>query len=358
MVEGFKQIGRKHKPKDIKKSWVQFKNKIYDIKTGENFEVSPEYFITNPLPWNVGESEETPIIDKLFCDWVGEKNKQILYEILAYSISLDKFLQRLFALVGGGSNGKGTYIKLLFKFLGKDNYLSSELKSLSENRFEVASLYRKLLCVMGEVSYSDLRNTNIIKKIAGEDLLRFEFKGKNAFSDENTATCICLTNSLPTTPDKTIGFYRKWLIVDFPTEFKELNKDLIEEIPEIEFNNLAKKCLRILKELYEIKKFTNEGDFEERAKRYEERSNPVMRFVEERCEEEAGETLQFIPLRIFINKCNEYLKNKHHRILNARQISEILRNEGFILGSVKTGQGSELTSVWAIKNLKFKFSSL
>lgn len=30
LISGFQQVGRKHKPKDMKKSWVQFKNKIYD----------------------------------------------------------------------------------------------------------------------------------------------------------------------------------------------------------------------------------------------------------------------------------------------------------------------------------------
>ena len=347
LIEGFKQIGRKHKPKNMKKSWVQFKDTIYDLKTGKQFEATPEYFITNPIPHNVGESEETPTIDKLLVDWVGEENKQALYEFLAYNISLDKFMQRIFALCGGGSNGKGTFIKLNYRFLGKENCVSSELKSLSEDRFEPAVLYRKLLCVMGEVSYDDLKNTNMLKKLGGEDLLSFQFKNKTPFTDENTATCVCLTNSLPTTPDKSLGFYRKWNIIDFPNQFEELKKDLIEDIPEIEFENLAAKSLRILKELYDTKKFHNEGDWEERIKRYEERSNPVMRFVEERCEEKVGEN---ITLRKFTNLCNEYLKYKHLRIMTARQIGKVLRDEGLSVGQRKI---NEITSV-VILNLIHK----
>ena len=111
-----------------------------------------------------------------------------------------------------------------------------------------------------------------------------------------------------------------------------INKDLIELIPSEEFENLAKKSLRILKEMYENPKFTNEGDFDERTKRYEERSNPVIRFIEERCEEkEEG----MIGLRDFTNSCNEYLKEKHLRILNSNQIGKILRDEGFIVGARK-----------------------
>ena len=331
IIAGFKQVGRKHKPEPKQKSWIQFKDKIYDIKTGEVFNASPKYFIMNPLPWKVGETEEIPTIDKYFDDWMQGQDKtwkEVLYEILAYNTCTDKFMQRLIALVGGGSNGKGTYIKLTQKFIGDENYVASEIKQLSENQFEPAVLFGKLLCVMGEVSQDDLKNTNQLKKLGGEDKISFQFKGKTPFTEDNTATCICLTNSMPITPDKTQGFYRRWLIVDFLNQFKEIDSGLIDRIPDVEFENLAKKCLRILKEMYETEKFTNEGDFLEREKRYEERSNPLMKFIETKCEEVENTTTS---LREFTNQCNEYFREKHLRIQNIKQIGKILREEGFII---------------------------
>lgn len=333
IIAGFKQVGRKHKPEPKKKSWVQYKDKIYDIKTGEIFNASPKYFILNPIPWSVGESEDTPTIDKLFDDWMegqDESWKDTLYEMIAYNTSTDKFMQRLIALVGGGSNGKGTYIKLNYKFLGQENCVSSEIKQLSENHFEPAVLFGKLLCVMGEVSYDDLKNTNQLKKLGGEDKISFQFKGKTPFTDDNTSTCMCLTNSMPITPDKTQGFYRKWLIIDFLNQFKEIDRSLIDTIPDIEFENLAKKCLRILKELYKNPHLTNEGDFLEREKRYEERSNPIMKFVDEKCLETENEMTS---IREFTNHCNDYLRERHLRILNSKQIGKVLRDEGFIVGA-------------------------
>lgn len=345
LVEGFKQVGRKHKPREIDKTWIQFKDKIHDVKTGQVFEATPEYFITNPIPYAVGKTDRTPEIDRLFYEWVNQP--QQLYELTAYSITPDKFMQRIFALCGGGSNGKGTFIKFLYKFIGEGNAVASELKELSENRFEPAVLYRKLLCVMGEVSYDDLRNTNMLKKIAGEDKLSFQFKGKTPFTDNNTATAVCLTNSLPVTPDKSVGFYRKWHIIDFPNQFSAIAENPIDRIPEKEFSNLALKCLNILKGLYENPKFTDEGNFEDRIKRYEERSNPIQTFVEEHCVEEEGSML---PLREFTTKCNEYLKSKHLRIMTARQIGFRLREDGFIEGSRKV----DGTSTKVVLNLRFK----
>ena len=69
-------------PKEAKSTWVQFKNTINDIETGEIFEASPEFFVTNPIPWEVGGSEETPKMDKLFEEWVGKDFVKTLHENL------------------------------------------------------------------------------------------------------------------------------------------------------------------------------------------------------------------------------------------------------------------------------------
>jgi len=352
IINALKQFGRKRIPIDAPVTWVQFKGKIHNYKTGEMFDASPEYFITNPIPFDLGKCEETPTIDNLLIEWVGEEYKTTLEEIIAYSVSSDQFMQRLIALVGGGSNGKGTFLKLLVKFLGEDNTTSSELKELSSNQFETAVIYKKLLCIMGEVSYDDLKNTNQLKKLAGEDPIRYCFKGKTPFTEKSSTTLVSATNSLPMTPDKTMGFYRKWLIVDFPNQFTEIKHGIIESIPEVEFENLAKKVFRILNEMYKSQKFTNEGSFEERMSRYEERSNPIARFIESECEEIMGESTE---LRVFSNKFNEYAKNNHLRILSVRQIGKTLRDEGFEMGKRAFNiEGGNKTSKQVILNLFLK----
>jgi len=65
---------------------------------------------------------------------------------------------------------------------------------------------------------------------------------------KNYAKILIATNNLPTTTDKTIGFYRRWLIIDFPNQFSE-KKDILADIPNEEYNSLALKCVGILKDL-------------------------------------------------------------------------------------------------------------
>jgi len=338
ILNALKQYGRMNIPEPAEFTWVQFKDTIYDYKNDTYFKASPKYFITNPIPWELGDSSETPIMTQLFKEWVGEKYVKTLEQIIAYCCSSNQFMQRLIALVGGGSNGKGTFIKLLIQFLGQENITSSELKELSSNQFETSSIYKKLLCVMGEICHDDLKNTNQIKKLSGEDQIRFCYKGKTPFSEQSITTIISATNSLPNTPDKTTGFYRKWLIIDFPNQFK-INNKILNKIPENEFNNLAKKSIIILKKLYESEKFKNEGDYEERRLKYEARSNPVIRFAEKFCKEIPNEKAE---LKHFSTKFNEYAHENHLRIMSVKQIGKILREEGYEIGN-RTYQSTDGT---------------
>ena len=347
ILNALKQHGRLNSPNPFPKNWIQFKDKIYDIKTGNSFKSTSKYFTTNPIPYKLGDNEECPNIEKLFNDWVGPNYVPTLYEITAYCITQDKFMQRLIALVGAGSNGKGTFASLIQRLIGDSNYSSSELKELCEGRFETASaLYKKLLCIIGEVSYDDISNTNQLKKISGEDKLRFEFKGKTAFTDDNTATVLCLTNSLPQTPDKSLGFYRRWLIVDFPNQF-QVGKNPINSISDSEMENFARRCFNVLVQIYQTRKFTNEGDYQQREQTYEEKSNPLLKFIDEMCEDVGNE---HTPFKDFYNSFNDWLVSKKQRKIDAPSVSKMLRRNSYDTFTT-TINGS---SVKAVRGIKIK----
>jgi len=181
ITNALKHVGRKNIPEEPKDSWIQFKETIIDIATGEHFEATPQYFMTNPVNHNLGGTEDTPYLDKLFSDWVGEENIIELYEILAFAQAPKYFIHRILCLIGSGANGKSTYLKILEKFIGEDNLTSSSLYLLLKQRFEGSKLYKKLVCLMGETSFDLITNTDYLKKLSGEDMVRAEFKGKNGF---------------------------------------------------------------------------------------------------------------------------------------------------------------------------------
>lgn len=327
ILTALQMVARRQKPKDALKTWIQFRNGLVDLNNpGEIFMPSPAHFITNPIPWKYGLSSETPVMDKIFEQWVGKEYSKTLYEILAYSLLPDYPIHRLFCFIGSGMNGKSKYLELLRRFIGDKNCCSTELDTLLTSRFEVKRLHKKLVCQMGETNFSEMSKTSMLKKLSGGDLIGFEYKGKDPFEDLNYAKILISTNNLPTTTDKTVGFYRRWLIIDFPNQFSE-KKDILSEIPEQEFENLSRKCIEILSELLVNREFTNEGSIEERMRKYEDHSDPLEKFMKEFTEEDVnGDIWKFE----FEKKLNQWCKENRFREMGERTIGKKMKEKGIV----------------------------
>jgi len=325
ILQALKQVARQNKPKEAKPSWLQFDDEVIDIETGLRFKATSEYFLTNPIPYKLGEDIETPCIDKLFLEWVGKDFKPVLYEIIAFCLLRTYPLHRLFCFIGSGLNGKSCFLRLIKKFLGSENICSSELDTILKSRFEVTKLHKKLVCMMGETDFNQLSKTSLIKKLTGEDVIGFEYKNKTPFDDSNYAKILIATNNLPTTDDKTEGFYRRWNIIDFPNKFSE-DKDVLESIPELEYNNLALKSIGVLIELLKDRKFTKEGSIEERKKRYEDKSNPLEKFMKEFIDN--SDSNGHIWKYEFEKRLNEWCKENRFRELSEAVIGKKMKELG------------------------------
>jgi len=352
ILESLKQTSRLKKPEDIKPTWIQFKDKIIDITTGEQFKASPEYFITNPIPWKINKNnfEETPIMDKIFEEWVGKKYVKTLYEIIAYCLIPSYPINRMFCFLGSGMNGKSKFLELLRIFIGEGNVCSTELDTLITSRFEITRLHKKLVCQMGETNFNEMNKTSIIKKLTGGDLIGFEYKNKTPFEDKNYAKIIIATNNLPTTTDKTLGFYRRWCIIDFPNQFSE-QKDILQDIPEEEYESLTLKCSGILKDLLKKRKFTNEGSVEQRMERYENKSDFLQKFLDEFTKEEINESITKAEFR---RKFASWCKENRHREMADNTLSKNMKKKGIEAGRkyvdwLHEGKGGQLNVYLDIK---------
>jgi putative DNA primase/helicase len=218
------------------------------------------------------------------------------------------------------------------------------------SRFEVTRLHKKLICLMGETNFSTLGRTSMLKKLTGGDLIGFEYKGSKHFEDVNYSKIIISTNSLPDTDDKTMGFYRRWLIIDFPNEFSE-EKDILTEIPDEEYESLALKCTGILHDLLKKRKFYNEGTVYDRIKKYEEKSDFTKRFIKDFTEESFD---GYITKSDFSKKFNSWCKEKKHRELSPNSISRKLKELGIeagkkYLGWLFDGKGGDVRAWLGIK---------
>jgi len=347
--KALKLVGRDKRPQDAPKKWIQFKETAFSLKSKKTYEVKPNYFFTNPIPWKLGKVSDTPTMDKLFKEWVGEKYLDTLYEIISYCCYSDYPIQVLFCLYGGGRNGKSCFLRMLSKFIGSPNLCSTDLDLLvghNKSRFESFKLYRKLACLLGETNFGVLDNTTLLKKLTGGDMIGYEIKGKLPFDDYNYAKILIASNSLPSSEDTSEGFYRRWVIIDFPNQFKE-GKDIIEDIPDIEYENLARKVTEILPKLLEKGEFTNQGTIEERRKKYVMASNPLPFFIEQCCMEDVNYYERYSHFYLSYVK---FLTKMKRRVVSKKEFSRILIAEGY--ENRKTSKEGEID--YYIEGLKIK----
>ena len=284
ILEALKKYGRLKQPEDIKPTWIQFKKQIYDIENDNTFEATPKYFSSNPIPWEVGESEDTPNIDKLFNTWVKEEDMVKLYELFAFPLVPQMFIHSFHFLHSPPGMGKSTYLNLLIKFLGSNNVASTSINRINSNpRFETLNWHKKLLITMSEVSnVNDLKNSGLINQATGEDPIRAEVKGGGSFDFTNYGKFIYPTNKLLKV-DSDDGFGRRARTIKFQTRF-EKEKDILSTIPDEEFNNLARKCMRIAKELYIRRSFTGDVDISKRMEQYQEESKTDLEKFVDKCD--------------------------------------------------------------------------
>ena len=354
ILNALKQEGRKNIPEPTKQTWIQFKDTIVDVISGERFAATSKYFVTNPIPWKLHKEnfESTPVMDKIFEEWVGEKYKNTLYEIIAYCLLSNYPIHRLFCFIGEGLNGKSKFLELLRNFIGNNNCCSTELDTLLTSRFEVTRLHKKLVCQMGETDFSEMSKTSIIKKLTGGDLIGFEYKNKNPFEEHNYAKILISTNNLPTTTDKTIGFYRRWLIIDFPNRFSE-KKDILADIPKEEYESLALKSIVILKDLLTKREFTNEGSIEDRMEKYEAKSDFLQKFLNEFTEPKID---AYISKSEFYKKFIDWCVQERHRKMAENTLGKMMKKYGIEQGRkyvdwLFDGKGGQM-QIWS--DIKWK----
>lgn len=326
-MEALRREARERCPVPVSGNWVQFGDIVCDVETGERFSASPKYFITNPIPHCIGEDISTPILDKYLSEWAGDK-AHTLKQLLAFCTLPSYAIQRIFFLIGGGSNGKSTYLAVLRKFIGINNVCSAGFDEItdSNNKFATSALYKKTVCEMGETGFTSVKKTEVLKRLSsGQDLTKAEFKGKGQFEFINYAKIVIASNSLPESHDKTDGFYRRWIIIDFPNQFEE-KKDILKEIPDKEYQNLALWSINELQNLLRERKFYKEGSIADRREEYEKRSDPLGDFIRTNYEPSPAFESE---ASTFYAEYEKYSVNRSIRVMSYRVWKAEMKHRGY-----------------------------
>lgn len=220
-----------------------------------------------------------------FLAWaVAPEDVQRVWEILGYLMMSGNPLQRAIMLIGGGGNGKGVLLHVITKLLGEDNCTSVPLHDFADNRFVTAELFGRLANVCGDIDATFIENTSRIKEITGEDTVMGERKGQDPFYFKPWCTMVFSANDIPGSADSSRGWTRRFELVNFPNTPLLSDRGLKDRLTTpASLSGIALKALWALRGLMERGDFFHGDARDEVNRRFAERSNTALRWLNEAC---------------------------------------------------------------------------
>jgi len=294
---------------------------VFNIETGQLRPVKPDDYFFYVIPIRAVEDAKCPKIDKFFREIVKKKGDseetferkvETLYQLIGYCLFRDYPFHKIIILVGEGSNGKSTFLRLLETFLGKQNIARESLQNLAWNRFATIRLHGKLANLYADVPSTPIKYTGRIKMLTGQDPIGGEKKyvqGVVPFT--NYAKLIFSCNLLPKTEDNTRAWFRRQLIIDFPNTFSDnlgnCDKDLLGKlITKEELAGLFQRAVQALKMLLIEGKFAYYKSDEEWENEYLNRSDSVKAFFRKMVEDDNNNRVpKQVIYQSYVNFCTE-----------------------------------------------------
>ena len=166
-----------------------------------------DYLSTVQLPVEYVPSATCPLFDKFLREVLPADlvDSGFIWELIGYTCIRGNPLHVAVLLFGKGRNGKGTLIRVLKILLGENNISTVTLHELTENKFRVATLYRKLANLAGDLDSKWLENTALFKKITGHDGIQGEYKYGASFEFDPWALPFYSANKAFGSPDSSRG---------------------------------------------------------------------------------------------------------------------------------------------------------
>lgn len=198
---------------------------LVDIATGKLGPHDPDLLSPVQIGAPYKPDADCPRINQFLETTLPEDVRQVAIELVAYTATPDTSLQLGVMALGGGANGKSTFMGTLTSFLGPANVSAIALQRLEEDRFALAQLQGKLANVFQDLDQKSLRGSSIFKSVVSGDLLTAEHKFGHPFAIQPYARLIFSANTAPHTSDSSEGFFRRWLTIPFDRKFNGADRD-------------------------------------------------------------------------------------------------------------------------------------
>lgn len=236
-----------------------------------------------------------------------------------------KKFQRMVLLSGEGNNGKSLLINILKELHGgvisTVPLASIDSKNSGGQNFNIFNMIGKNINIDADASGSRLEGTENLKKITTGDSVQLIKKNEQGASGVLNVLMICAINNLPSSADKSEGFFRRFMLIPFKQHFYKNEAEKKEGSLPVDFNledDIIKNEMNIvlcwaLSGLKTVIKNDYQPSFSKSVHNellnYRKTTDSIFDFVEDNKE---GKYLNDINAKHLYNYYVEWCKNNNH----------------------------------------------
>lgn len=205
---------------DSQPYYFAVENGVIDMSTGAFLPHSPLHYLTSKAPVRYDPTATCPEIEKFLISAFSSSDNVLSFLDIMTAKTTDLLFEFFCVFIGGGANGKSKAEDLIRAFFGDEAIAEVDIATLSQNRFDRKELLKKKFLINSEVS-GDQRESRWIKYISGGGRLDADQKGKEHIQFRPRCLIIIDTNDPPRFADRSYGFERRLVKIDFKVRFVE-----------------------------------------------------------------------------------------------------------------------------------------
>ena len=265
--------------------YMVFRNGVLDTDDMTLHPHSPEYMTNVVFPdLDYQPDAECPTFRKVVADALDQDTANVLQEMCGYLLFPDSRHEKIGVLVGEGRNGKSVILNMISYALGEENVTHFGLQQITDaSGVFIANMVGKLANICHDSgNLIKVGNEGILKQYASGEPIMAKILYQQPTITTNYPHSIIAVNALPVSADVSDGYFRRFLIIDFPHQIP-LNK-----VDRQLFQKMKPERMGVLLWIIEgMKRLLSESDFTESKavadikKQYRKDNNIVATFLDE-----------------------------------------------------------------------------
>lgn len=282
-------------PQRETKNWVAMSNGIVDLDAllddRDEDEVirqhTPDWFSTVCLPYAFNPEADCPTFKKVIhrCMEGDQERISLLQEWAGYLLLPDNSQQKFLVLEGEGGNGKSAFMAAIQSMVGSENCSPLTLEKFND-KFALYTTVGKLLNVGGDMGEIDKAAEGNLKSFTGGDAIYFDRKGISGISCRPTARLMFATNNRPRFSDKSMGLWRRMILIPWRVQIPVSERILGMDNPDWwrksgELPGIFRWAIEGLCRVRTQKGFSSSKICDTALADYRRETNPAREFLEE-----------------------------------------------------------------------------